>query len=133
MIHFDRLRASVSDQNHDVDAGEQRHCIAKRKGDIAESMATLDRVGLDVCQRLNQLIMRSGNRGTHPEVNGQLLDCRIAEVPQRVDRGRRIGSTRRHRFYTVLAVPTAPWHQAPLNTQLPWTDVLDGGLVRSGL
>jgi hypothetical protein len=33
--------------------------------------------------------------------------------------------TTRHRFYTVLAVPTAPWHQAPLNTQLPWTDVLD--------
>jgi len=33
--------------------------------------------------------------------------------------------TTRHRLYTVLAVPTAPWRQAPLNTQLPWTDVLD--------
>jgi len=33
--------------------------------------------------------------------------------------------TTRHRIYTVLAVPTAPWQQAPLNTQLPWTDVLD--------
>jgi hypothetical protein len=34
----------------------------------------------------------------------------------------------RHRIYTVLAVPTAPWQQVPFNaanTQLPWTDVLD--------
>ena len=33
--------------------------------------------------------------------------------------------TTRHRLYAMLGVPTAPWHQAPLNTQLPWTDVLD--------
>jgi hypothetical protein len=36
--------------------------------------------------------------------------------------------TTRHRIYTVLAVPHAPWQQAPFNaanTQLPWTDVLD--------
>jgi len=33
--------------------------------------------------------------------------------------------TTRHRLYTVLAVPTAPWQQAPPGTQLPWTDVLD--------
>lgn len=34
----------------------------------------------------------------------------------------------RHRIYTVLDIPTAPWQQAPYqasNTQLPWTEVLD--------
>jgi hypothetical protein len=34
----------------------------------------------------------------------------------------------RHRLYTVLGMPTAPWQQGPYNaanTQLPWTDVLD--------
>lgn len=34
----------------------------------------------------------------------------------------------RHRIYTLLDVPTAPWQQTPYqqsNTQLPWTDVLD--------
>jgi len=34
----------------------------------------------------------------------------------------------RHRIYTVLDIPTAPWQQMPYstgNTQLPWTDVLD--------
>ena len=38
-----------------------------------------------------------------------------------------IGVTR-HRIYTVLDVPTAPWQQLPYsaaNSQLPWTDVLD--------
>ena len=37
-------------------------------------------------------------------------------------------STTRHRFYALLAVPTAPWLQAPFNaanTQLPWTAALD--------
>ena len=33
--------------------------------------------------------------------------------------------TTRHRLYAVLGVSTAPWHQTPLNTQLPWTDVLN--------
>ncbi len=36
--------------------------------------------------------------------------------------------TTRHRLYTLLAVPTAPWQQAPFtpaNTQLPWVEVLD--------
>jgi hypothetical protein len=36
--------------------------------------------------------------------------------------------TTRHRIYSVLAAPTAPWQQAPFNapnTQIPWTDVLD--------
>jgi hypothetical protein len=34
----------------------------------------------------------------------------------------------RHRIYTVIDVPNLPWQQQPfqaLNTQLPWTDVLD--------
>jgi hypothetical protein len=34
----------------------------------------------------------------------------------------------RHRIYSVLAVPTAPWQQTPYNSanlQLPWTEVLD--------
>lgn len=34
----------------------------------------------------------------------------------------------RHRIYTVLEVPSAPWQQAPYavgNSQLPWTEVLD--------
>jgi hypothetical protein len=34
----------------------------------------------------------------------------------------------RHRIYTLLDLPTAPWQQAPYqasNLQLPWTDVLD--------
>jgi len=34
----------------------------------------------------------------------------------------------RHRIYTILDLPTAPWQQTPYqqsNTQLPWTDVLD--------
>jgi len=34
----------------------------------------------------------------------------------------------RHRFYTVLDMPTAPWDQAPFaaaNTQMPWTAALD--------
>ena len=34
----------------------------------------------------------------------------------------------RHRIYTLLDLPTAPWQQTPYqasNTQLPWTDVLD--------
>jgi hypothetical protein len=38
-----------------------------------------------------------------------------------------IGITR-HRIYTLLDVPTAPWQQAPYaagNTQLPWTEALD--------
>ena len=32
-----------------------------------------------------------------------------------------------HRIYTVVAIPTAPWQQDgyPVNTQLPWTEVLD--------
>lgn len=36
--------------------------------------------------------------------------------------------TSRHRIYTVLEVPTAPWRQTPhaaSNTQLPWTEVLE--------
>src|SRR5678815_1857221 len=36
--------------------------------------------------------------------------------------------TTRHRVFTVLDVPNAPWEQTPytpLNTQLPWTDVLE--------
>lgn len=36
--------------------------------------------------------------------------------------------TTRHRVYTLFAVPTAPWQQAPFNaanTQVPWTEVLD--------
>jgi hypothetical protein len=34
----------------------------------------------------------------------------------------------RHRIYTLLDLPTAPWQQTPYqpsNIQLPWTDVLD--------
>lgn len=34
----------------------------------------------------------------------------------------------RHRIYTILDLPTAPWQQTPYqqsNVQLPWTDVLD--------
>lgn len=34
----------------------------------------------------------------------------------------------RHRIYTLLDLPTAPWQQQPYlssNTQLPWSDVLD--------
>lgn len=34
----------------------------------------------------------------------------------------------RHRIYTLLDLPTAPWQQTPYqqsNTQLPWADVLD--------
>jgi len=34
----------------------------------------------------------------------------------------------RHRIYTILGLPTAPWQQTPYqqsNTQLPWTAVLD--------
>jgi len=34
----------------------------------------------------------------------------------------------RHRIYTLLDLPTAPWQQAPYqpsNIQLPWTEVLD--------
>jgi len=37
-------------------------------------------------------------------------------------------ATTRHRFYSILALPTAPWQQAPFaaaNTQLPWTRALD--------
>ena len=37
-------------------------------------------------------------------------------------------ATTSHRIYSVLAVPTLPWQQAPYNaanTQLPWTEVLD--------
>ncbi len=34
----------------------------------------------------------------------------------------------RHRFYTVLDIPSGPWEQAPFgsaNTQMPWTEILD--------
>src|SRR3970282_1164666 len=34
----------------------------------------------------------------------------------------------RHRIYTLLDLPTAPWQQTPYqqtNSQIPWTDVLD--------
>jgi len=37
-------------------------------------------------------------------------------------------ATTRHRIYSVLDTPTAPWQQTPFNaanTQVPWTDVLD--------
>ena len=37
-------------------------------------------------------------------------------------------ATTRHRIYSVLKTPTAPWQQAPFNsgnTQVPWSDVLD--------
>ena len=37
-------------------------------------------------------------------------------------------ATTRHRIYSILAAPTAPWQQAPFNssnTQVLWTDVLD--------
>jgi hypothetical protein len=37
-------------------------------------------------------------------------------------------ATTRHRIYSVLSTPTAPWQQAPFtaaNTQVLWTDVLD--------
>ena len=37
-------------------------------------------------------------------------------------------ATTRHRIYTLLETPTAPWQQFPFtraNTQLPWTEVLE--------
>jgi hypothetical protein len=37
-------------------------------------------------------------------------------------------ATTRHRIYSILATPTAPWQQAPFNSannQILWTDVLD--------
>lgn len=60
-------------------------------------------------------------------VGGRTTEWRWQYRRSHVDPWTDIGITR-HRIYTLVDLPTAPWVQTPYlvtNTQLPWADVLD--------
>ena len=91
-------------------------------GEVAPRLVEFGLDGRTGAQLFQLQDSRIAARGVSVQDAGLLWQYRLPDDPTWQDIGLSL-----HRVYTILGRPTLPWLEGPvaLNTQIPWTDVLD--------